>query len=171
MKLRMVFILALGLPSLHAGTLEVDLSNSSQTGAPGDILAFVGTITNVSTTDTIFLNSASSTSASSNLTIGLLPFFLNAPLFLEPLEVSGPFEIFDVTIDSATPDGLIAGSSVSIQGGLDSNTFDDLADPSFDVTVQSAVTATPEPSAGWLVIAGAAVFAILTRNHNGLVRS
>ena len=81
------------------------------------------------------------------------------------------FEIFDVTIDPATPDGLIPGSTVSIQGGADSFTFDDLADPSFDVTVQTPTSAAPEPSAGWLVLGGAAAFAILTRNHNGLIRS
>jgi hypothetical protein len=80
------------------------------------------------------------------------------------------FEIFAVTIDPVTPNGLISGSTVSIQGGLDSVTFLDLADPSFDVMVQAPASAAPEPSAGWLAIAGAAVFAILTRNHNGLVR-
>jgi len=145
------------------------LSNPSQTGAPGDILPFFGTMTNMSDTDAVFLNAASSTSVSSNLAVDLIPFFLNAPLSLGPGEVSNLFEIFAVTIDPATPDGLIPGSTVSIQGGADSFTFDDLADPSFDVTVQAPANAAPEPSAGWLVLAGlAAVFAILARNHNGL---
>lgn len=168
--LMMLMVIA-GMGTLRAATVLVVLSNLSQTGAPGDILPFFGTMTNTSDTDTIFLNSASSTSASSNLTIDLVPFFINAPLSLAPGEVSSLFEIFDVTIDPTAPDGLIAGSTVSIQDGLDSFTFDDLADPSFDVTVQSPSSAAPEPSAGWLVIACAAAFAILARNHNGLVRS
>jgi hypothetical protein len=171
MKRYLTLMMMAGVGMLRAGSLLVVLSNPSQSGAPGDVLAFFGAMTNVSATDTIFLNSASSTSASSNLTVDLFPFFIDAPLSLGPGEVSGLFEMFDVTIDPATPNGLISGSTVSIQGGADSFTFDDLADPNFDVLVQAPVSAAPEPSAGWLVIAGAAAFAILARNHNGLIRS
>jgi hypothetical protein len=172
MKLRLILMTIMtALGTLHAGTLLVVLSNPSQTGAPGDVLPFFGTMTNVSDTDTVFLNAATSTAASSDLAIDLVPFFINAPLSLGPLEVSGLFEIFDVTIDPAAPDELIPGSTVSIQGGADSFTFDDLADPSFDVTVQAPLTAAPEPSAAWLVIAGAVAFAILTRNYNGRARA
>jgi hypothetical protein len=170
MKLRIVLTFMLGLGTLQADNLLVVLSSPSQTGAPGDVLPFFGRMTNVSSTDTIFLNSVSSTSASSNLAIDLLPFFLNAPLSLGPGEVSGLFEIFDVTIDPAAPAGLITGNTVSIQGGADSLTFADLADVSFDVTVKSPSSAVPEPSSAWLMLAGAAVFAILRRKH-GFVRS
>ena len=88
MKLRLLLMMA-ALGKLHAATLQVDLSSSSLTGAPGNTLQFFGTMTNASLTDTIFLNAASSTSASSNLTIDLVPFFINAPLSLGPGEVSG----------------------------------------------------------------------------------
>jgi hypothetical protein len=169
MKLRFILMLLTAMGTLRAGSLLVVLSNPSQTGAPGDVLPFFGTLTNVSNTDTIYLSAATSTSASSNLAIDLVPFFINAPLSLDPGEVSAIFEIFAVTIDPATPDGLIPGNTVSIQGGADFFTFDDLADPSFDVTVQAPASAAPEPSAAWLVIVGAAVFAILARNRNGLV--
>jgi hypothetical protein len=171
MKTRLLLMLLAGFGTLRAGTLLVALSTLSQTGAPGSVLPYFGTMTNVSDTDTIFLNSASSTSSSSNLTIDLLPFFINAPLSLAPGEVSPVFEIFDVTIDSATPDGLIPGSTVSIQGGIDSFTFDDLADPNFDVLVQSPAAAAPEPSPVWLMLAGlAALSAILARNCDGRLR-
>ena len=169
MKLKIVLTILLGLGTLQADGLLVVLSSPSQSGAPGDVLSFFGTMTNVSG-DTIFLNSASSTSASSNLTVDLLPFFFNAPLSLGPGEASGLFEIFDVAIDPATPDGLIPGSTFSIQGGADSFALDDLADPSFDVTVQPPSSTVPEPSSAWLMLAVVAVFAILRRNH-GLVRS
>jgi hypothetical protein len=167
MKLRLLLMLIAALGALHAGSLQVDLSSTSQTGAPGDLLAFFGTMTNVSPTDTIFLNSISSTSISGFLTVDTGPFFVNAPLSLGPGDVSGPFEIFDVTIDPAAPGGPYIGSTVSIQGGADSGTFDDLADVNFDVQVSPPTTATPEPSTGTLILAGvAAAFAILTRNHN-----
>ena len=54
MKLRLLLMLIAGLGNLRAGSLQVDLSGASQTGAPGDLLAFFGTMTNVSPTDTIF---------------------------------------------------------------------------------------------------------------------
>jgi hypothetical protein len=55
-------------------------------------------------------------------------------------------EAFDVTIDPSAPDGPYIGSVFSVQGGPDggANTaFDDLADISFDVNVQSR--SVPEP--------------------------
>ena len=172
MKLRLLLLLIAGLASLRAGNLQVDLLSPSLTGAPGDLLQFFGTMTNVSPTDTIFLNSVSSTSVSGFLTIDTGPFFLNAPFFLNPGDVSGPFEIFDVAIDRATPDGPYVGSTVSIQGGADSVTFDDLADVNFDVQVSSPTTATPEPGTVWLVLGMATpLFAILTRNHNARFRA
>ncbi len=172
MKLRLLLMLIAGLGSLQAGSLLVVLSSSSQTAAPGDLLAFFGTMTNVSTTDTIFLNSIGSTSGTGNLNPDVGPFFVNAPLFLAPGDVSGPFEIFDVSIDPAIPDGPYLGSTVSIQGGADSGTFDDLADVNFDVQVGSPATATPEPSTGVLILAAAAAaFAILARNRNAGFRA
>jgi hypothetical protein len=172
MKLRLLLMLIVGMGKLQATTLLVLLSNPSQAGSPGDVLPYFGTMTNVSATDTIFLNSASSTSASANLTIDVTPFFVNAPLSLAPGEVSGLFEIFDVTIDPATPFGLISGSTVSIQGGADAATFDDLADVNFDVQVGSPAAAAPEPSTRWLLLAGAGTaLAILTRKHDGRFRA
>jgi hypothetical protein len=172
MKLRLLLMLIACAGTLPAGNLQVDLSAASQSGAPGDLLAFFGTMTNVSPTDTIFLNSISSTSISGFLTIDTGPFFINAPLFLAPGDVSGLIEIFDVTIDPAAPGGPYAGSTVSIQGGADSVTFDDLADVNFDVQVSTPTSLTPEPGTAYLLSAGAAAaFAILARNHNGRFRA
>jgi hypothetical protein len=163
MKLRLLLMLIAGLGRLQAGNLLVVLSSSSQTGAPGDVLPFFGTMTNVSPTDTIFLNSITSTSGSGNLNIDVGPFFVNAPLFLGPGDVTGLFEIFDVTIGPATPNGLYSGSTVSFQGGADGGTFDDLADLNFDVQVASPSAAAPEPGTGLLLLGTAGVFAILSR--------
>jgi len=173
MKLRLVLMLMAGVSQLHAGSLLVLLSSAVQTGAPGATLQYFGTMTNVSATDTIFLNSVSSTSSWSNLSIDVSPFFLNAPLSLAPGEGTPAFEIFDAAIDPATPDGLLSGSTVSIQGGTDSGTFDDLADVNFDVQVSSTPSAdAPEPGTASLVLGlGAVMFAILARNRNGRFRA
>jgi hypothetical protein len=172
MKLRLLLMLIAGLGSLPAASLLVVLSSPSQTGAPGDVLPFFGTMTNVSPTDTIFLNSITSTSGSGNLTIDVGPFFVNAPLFLGPGDVSGSFEIFGVAIDPATPLGLYSGSTVSIQGGADAGTFDDLADVNFDVQVAAPSAAAPEPGTGWLLLAGAAsALAILGAKSRWLLPS
>jgi hypothetical protein len=172
MKRCLLLILIAGLSRLQAASLLVVLSSPSQTGAPGDVLPFFGTMTNVSPTDTIFLNSITATSGSGNLSFDVGPFFLNAPLFLGPGDVSGLFEIFDVAIDPAAPNGLYSGSTVSIQGGADGATFDDLADVNADVQVGAASTTAPEPGTGWLLLTGlAAAFAILTRNRDGLFRA
>jgi hypothetical protein len=96
------------------------------------------------------LNGIGSTASSPYLSIDTSPFDSNAPLFLDPMGSSGPFELFDVIIAPGTPDGAYVGSFVTIQGGPDGGTataFDDLVDVSFDVTVQSTSTgAAPEPA-------------------------
>ena len=149
---RKVFSVVVGLAAvalqLSAGSIEVDLVSAGQTGAPGDTLAFLATLTNLSGTDVIYLNGMGSTASSPFLSIDISPFFSNAPLFLNPGDVSGPFELFDVTIDPAAPDGGYPGSFVTLEGGPDGGAgtaFDDLADVSFDVDVQSPTSAAPEP--------------------------
>src|SRR4051794_16963552 len=117
LKLRLLFMLIASLGSLRAASLLVLLSNPSQTGAPGDVLPFFGTMTNVSPTDTIFLNSISSSSGWDTLTLAGGPFFLNAPLSLGPGHLSGLLGFFVGTLDPATPEGLYSGNTVSIQGG------------------------------------------------------
>lgn len=173
MKLRLLLMLAACIASSQAANLSVVLTNSSLTGAPGDLLQYFATVTNVSLTDTIYLNGSSSTSASGFLTDLTMPFDINAPLFMNPGDVSGPFEIFDVMIDPATPNGPYTGSIMSISGGLDSMTFDDLADIGFVVQVNTpAPSAAPEPGTGALLLAAAAAaFVILTRNPHGRPRA
>ena len=138
----------------QASIIQVDLTASSQSGNPGDTLAFFATITNLSTTDTIYFNGASATAASSSLSIDISPYLIFAPISLAPEQTSSPFEFVDVTIDPAAAPGAYNGSIVSVLGGADGGTstlFDDLADPSFDVFVNDTTTAAPEPATGWLI--------------------
>ena len=112
MKLRLLLMLIAGLGSLQAGSLLVVLSSPSQTGAPGDLLKFLGTMANVSPTDTIFLNSIASTSGTGNLNPDVGPFFVNAPLFLAPGDGTGLFEIFDVDHRSGHAGRALSGAGV-----------------------------------------------------------
>ena len=149
MKILLLILAALG--TALAGSIQVDLLSPSQTGAPGDVLQFLGTITNLSPTDTVFFNSVSATSVSADLTIDIIPFLINAPLSLGPGEVSSLFDLFDITIDPATPDGPYFGNTVSLLGGADSNALDPLLDVNADVTVSTPVS-TPEPSSIVLIM-------------------
>ena len=134
-------------PFAHAGII-VQLDNTSLTGNPGDTLIFNATLTNTSLTDQVWLNGIGSTASSPFLDIDPSPFDIDAPLFLDPLASSGPFELFDVTIAPGTQGGGYNGSFVTILGGADAGAgtaFDDLADVTFDVVVPSTTAAVPEP--------------------------
>jgi hypothetical protein len=139
----------IGLCCLAHADIIAQLDSPTETGAPGDTLAFMVTLTNTSSTDQIWLNGIGSTASSAVLSIDTDPFNTNAPLFLDPLASSGPFELFDVTIAPGTPDGGYVGSFVTIEGGADGGAgtaFTDLVDVSFDVDVHSPINAVPEPN-------------------------
>jgi hypothetical protein len=154
----------------NASTIDAQLAAGSLTGAPGDTLAFLATLSNPSPTDTIYLNGIGSTASSPFLNVDTTPFDVNAPLFLAPGDVTGSFELFDVTIDPAAPNGPYVGSFLSILGGADGGMgtlFDDLDDLSFDVNVASASASVPEP--GTMLLVPAALLAAVLRRR-GLSR-
>ena len=145
--------LPLGLSSLAQAGIISQLDHASQAGAPGYTLIFNVTLANPSAASQIWLNAISSTSVSPLLAIDSSPFNTNAPLFLDPLANSGPFELFRVIIDPSAPGGAYIGNIVSILGGADGGTgsaFDDLADISFDVQVQSTTSTAPGTGNFWL---------------------
>jgi len=149
--------MAAGAGTIFGGSIQVDLTNPSQSGAPGDTIQFTGTITNLSATDTVFFNGASSTSVSADLAIDITPFLVNAPLFLAPGEVSPLFDIFDIAIAPGAVAGPYLGNIVTLLGGVDSNAFDTLLDISADVNV--ATSSSPEPGSALLLLVGLGVVA------------
>jgi hypothetical protein len=146
----------------HADSVDVTLTQTSQTTAAGSTITFDATITNLSSTDKIFLNGDSSVTSSLLLTIDDTPFLTNFPLSLDPSEVSGPFTLFSVFIDPSTPAGTYDFNSFSILGGEDDSASDTIGTADFSLTVGSII-ATPEPGTMTLLISGLLAIAVFTR--------
>lgn len=163
MRLGLATLAALVLAcGVRADSVDVSLTQTSQTAAPGSTITFDATITNLSSTDTVYLNGDSSVTSSTLLTVDDTPFLTNFPFWLDPSEASGPFALFNVFIDPSTPDGTYDFNSFSILGGLDGNTFDTVGTADFSVTVASPVP-TPEPGTLVLLLSGLLKIAMLTQ--------
>jgi hypothetical protein len=145
----------------HADSISIALTQDSQTATAGSAITFNATLTNLSSTDTVYLNADSSTTSSLLLSVDDTPFLTNAPLSLDPGMVSGPFALFNVIIDPSTPSGIYDFNSFAILGGLDANASDTLGTANFSVTVGST-SPVPEPTSGTLGLIGfLAIFATL----------
>jgi hypothetical protein len=157
-------------PMARADVVDAALTESVETGNPGQTVAFYATVTNPSSTDTVYLNGDSFSTSTPLLTLDDGPFYANAPLFLAPGGSSGPFEMFDVGIDPSMAPGTYSGNFFSILGGRDDATFNDLVDVPFSVKVEGATAATPEPATSWfLVIPLIAFEALRRRRHSGKI--
>jgi hypothetical protein len=166
MAVLMIMLLA---SAAHADSIDVSLVQTSQTAAPGSTVEFGATVTNLSTSDTVYLNGDGSVTTSPFLTVDDSPYLNNFPLFLDPSEVSGPFALFDVIIDPSAAPGTYDFNSFTITGGLNSSASDTLGAATFSVTVSSR-SSVPEPSsliliASTLIIALIIFVAIAFRSH------
>lgn len=138
----MMLVILLCDPTM-ADSLNVTLSQSTQTVTQGTtVVAFDATVSN-SSSDTLFLNDAGGSTSDPGVTIDLSQFFANAPISLDPTQSSGQIELFDVDLPS-NASGLYSGM-FTIFGGRDSGAATDLADVSFSLDVVGS-TVTPEPS-------------------------
>jgi hypothetical protein len=156
MKLRNLVVIGVVLVALRTTQAAVifNLTPSVLNTSPGGTVEFTGTLTNTGSTE-VFLNGDSASLLSPFLTLDDTPFFANAPLSLAAGggSYSGPF--FDVIVDpTALPN--IYSSSFTIQGGADSNAFDNLATRSFEVVV----TSVPEPKVLPVVLMGLLLIAL-----------
>jgi hypothetical protein len=160
-------LLAAACPNAaRADSLDITLTQADQTVLVGTTtVAFDATVSNPSTTDTVYLNADGANIPSSFLTLDDTPFFNNAPIFLNPGASSGPFELFDILLAPNTPVGTYDLNTYAIFGGADGGTgsaFDDLADVNFSITVENPVSA-PEPSLLLLLGTGLACLVLLRR--------
>lgn len=152
-------MMQLGIPMLavivltcgvRADSVDINLTQTTQIAAPGSTITFDATITNQSSTDTVYLNGDSSVTSSTLLSIDDTPFLTNFPLWLDPSESSGPFALFNVLIDPSTPAGIYDLNSFSILGGLDGSTFDVTGTATFAVDVTKMATTAEPPM--WLLM-------------------
>jgi hypothetical protein len=149
-------IVALGLfsaTSFADTVFTVGLDPTSLVGSPGTAVTFTGTILNASGVE-LFLNGAGGGLSSPELTLDLTPFFTLTPLSLLDGESYGG-EIFSVAISSVALPGDYFGT-FTIQGGVDSQTFDTVGSADFQVQV----AAVPEPSSGILLGLASMILAV-----------
>jgi hypothetical protein len=153
--------LAIALGTSFAAPITIDLVPSTLAGAPGNILTFNGMLTNNSPS-TVFLNSAAINiwGGFSPSDLSTLPFFLNAPLFLDAGEATAAIDLFTVRIPNGLPDGSYLGQ-FTILGGSDEFALDIVGDAPF--TVKAA--AVPEPGTLPLLgsVCGPAIVMLLLR--------
>jgi hypothetical protein len=150
------------VPAARADSVDVTLTQTSQTAPAGSTVTFDATITNLSSTDTIYLNGDSFGTSSLLLTVDDSPYLMNFPVSLAPDEVSGPFALFNVLIDPSTPSATYDSNSFSILGGSDDTASDTIGTADFSVTVSSA-TAAPEPDTALLLVSGLLIIGLLAQ--------
>jgi hypothetical protein len=129
------------------------LDSPTFSGAPGNSVAITGTLLNPDP-NPVSLTDFSGLLTSPDLDFDLTDFFTVVPSVLNNGDsYAGP--IVAVVIDPLAQSGNFFGS-ITLQGGADSNAFDDLATQNFEFSVSSV----PEPSALIILIPG--VLAIIT---------
>jgi hypothetical protein len=140
--------LVLAPTAVRAETIDFTLTQSSQTGSPGQTLMFEGALSNPNSS-TVFLNNDSFTIQPSFLSLDDSPFFANTPLSLAPNGSAGssvgPVDLFNVDIGASATPGTYTLNVFNVLGGADGSAQDVLATAQFTVIVQNAVAPAPEP--------------------------
>lgn len=159
--LAVLALLAWSTP-LRADSLDVTLDQPTITVPVGTTeVTFTGTITNPSTTDTVYVNSDSSTTSSTLIAVDDTPFLdFIIPAFLAPGANSGDIQLFNVDLDPSTAAGIYTGV-YTLYGGPDGGTgtdSSDLVDIPFTIDVTSPV---PAPESGSLLMLGLGLLAIV----------
>lgn len=152
-----IFALAVSVAIVSAARADavLNLTPSTVNTIAGGMVEFDGTLTNAGSSD-LYLNGDVVILEYTKLAVDDSLFFADSPLFLSPgSSYSGAF--FDVTADADTLSGSYTGS-YTVQGGLDSNAFDDIAVVDFTVDVDSNIV-TPEPNPLLLLVSGLIILA------------
>jgi len=157
---------------LRADSLDVTLDQPTITVPVGTTeVTFSGTITNPSSSDTVYLNADGSTTSSLLIQVdesSESPFnSFVIPLFLDPGANSGDIPLFNVLLDPSTTAGIYTGV-YTLEGGPDGGAdtdYSDLVDIAFTIDVTSPVPA-PEPGSLLLLCSGLLAIALLRRRNN-----
>jgi hypothetical protein len=132
------------------GGIVITFDAPSQTGHPGDILNFLGVISNTGS-DTVFLTEDSLNLAGLSLAT-TDQFLTTVPVSLDGNTSSRDIDLFDVTVSNPLldPPGEYLGS-YGLIGGVDGDASDNLASANFDVTTAAGGATVPEPGS-WLLL-------------------
>jgi hypothetical protein len=158
--LALLFATGLAASQARASSLFISLDSPVQSGSPGDVLSFTGTITNTtgSSVDLVSDNFDLTDFPPSSLDDS--PFFNNTPPTLAGGASTGDVELFDITIPN--PFTLPPGDNP--YGG----TFQVLDDNGavvgtafFTVSVQLPPPSVPEPSTAAMLTGSIAVLSLL----------
>jgi len=164
-------IFSLAIVATSVGTAHADailtFTSTTLSTATGGTVEFDGTLTNTGETD-LYLNGDGVILNYADLTVDDSIFYVDAPLFLSAGgSYTGAF--FDVTTDAVTLSGSYSGT-YTIQGGTDSDSFDDIATEDFTVNVDSNVPDVPEPNSFLLIGTGMTILAVLRLRQIEILR-
>jgi hypothetical protein len=154
----LVVLVALTLTGAAHAQISFSLMPSTLVAVPGETVTFTGTISNASTTDTIFLNGLQiGASTSANLSVDLGSFLNYVPVSLAP---GGSYSgnLFDVLLSLTAPPGTYSGAARLVGGTTD--TAQNALTPFESFFVASVV---PEPSALVLLALGGLIGVLLQR--------
>jgi hypothetical protein len=161
------FILLSALALLTAAPVRADLTlsmtPSAQSGLVNNEIFLIGTLTNTSLTTNLFLNSLQITltgAATNYLTADTNAFFANVPGILQSGENYND-AVFAVAVNASAHPGSFSGT-VTIQGGADVFSTNNLATQAFQVSVPPAalgmtragsnlILSWPSPPAGFVL--------------------
>jgi PEP-CTERM motif len=159
MKVKYLLVTAamLLLPAAaQADTVTLVLTPGVQTGAPGGLLTFSGSLTNTGAAALFFNGLNLQLNAPDGVfTLDEFAFFLNVPPQLAGGQMTDTVPLFTVAIADGVLPGTYTGS-LTILGGLTDADFDELTTQFFQVTVQSANAPVPEPATVMLLGTGLA---------------
>lgn len=140
--LPLILLIGLACAPAKADLLTIALDSPALTGSPGDVLQFLGALTNT-TNANLFLNADNFNLAGFDPSaIDDSPFFADAPLFLGPNGSTGDISLFDIAIPTLFATGN-HGGTFQVLGGVDGDAQDVIGSVDFTVTVQQS--AVPEP--------------------------
>jgi hypothetical protein len=111
----LMLIVALALVEAANAGLTLTLTPAVQNAAPGTELSFIGTLTNTSATDKVFLNDIALSFSGAELVLQPNTFFANVPGILLPGESYNGL-LFSVTLSSSAATGDYA-ATITIKGG------------------------------------------------------
>jgi hypothetical protein len=127
--------------------MTITLDSIALDARPGDTVTFRGYLTNLDNAQLDLIGC--SATIPGLFTADCTPFLVNAPLFLNPNEVTPSFDLFTVTLPSLFTDPLGPYAGVfNVDGGIDvggSSSDDIIGQVSF------AVNVVPEPASWYLL--------------------